>query len=239
MASDDDMFGTAVQTTYPALLADFWLWMPYFGTFIIGLSIHELITSTPTFENMAMVIVSCYMLLRSFIIIGVFLVRYYDNYPELRRIAQGFWASRLRGVPFEAPEKYWIHGSTTQIGMRICCATTAFAIGLLSPWRSLTVIGGIEVAILAHHWLLELLCGRYQWKPHDIMTSTQPYQEAAWQFFFRESWMTRRCFGTSFGGDENFAGLLACPRMWWLGYLIMISFGCLCGALSFVASIVV
>jgi len=245
MAFDEDMFGTPVQTTTVALLSEVLFWTPSFITFMFSLFVHELIVATHTMNDM--VIVTLYIGLRTLVTSGLLWLvargvnwlQFYFNYQELRRIAQGYWASRLRGVPFQAPEKYWIHGSTKQIRLRVCFISTASMIGLLSPWRSLSVMGGIELGFLAHNWLLELLCGRYQWKPRGIMTSTQPYQEAAWHFFFRESWVTRQCFSTSFGGDGYFAELLARQRMWWLGYLIVVSFAGLCGAVSFVASILV
>jgi len=206
------------------------------STFSLCFFIHEVVNFPLHMDNVVVAIVSCYMGLRTVITTGILVEQSYYHL-ELRRIAQGFWASQLRGVPFQAPEGYWVHGTTQWIKFRICYITTTFVIGLLSPWRSLSVIGVIELAFLAERWLLELLCGHYQWKPRYIVESTQPYQEAAWKFFFRESWVTRRCFGTGFAGEEYFAELLARPRMWWLGYLIIISFGCLCGVFTFVACI--
>jgi len=221
-------------------------WVSYSAIALVGLTAHELLSSEPvgdapawSLQWLGWVIPTAYLVSRSLL----WLYSYVFHFPELRRIAQGFWASTLRGVPFRAPDKHWIHGSARQIAMRICYIMITFTTGLIyrrRPWTTFSITGSVELGLLIYSWLVELLCGRYGWKPEFIAgTSFQPYQEVAWQHFFRESWVTRRCFGTSSDSNRHFARVLARSRMWWLGYLIIISFACLCGGVIFVASIVI
>ena len=169
---------------------------------------------------------------------------YYSSSSLPMRRAVDYWSYGIRATPIEASTTYWIHAPINLIKIRMCVAVIALILGVVfrtSAWAAwVGLCGCAELGSLGWSWLVELICGRYDWHatrpsnaevlppdstemlPLEYTSVTEPAQaseDIAWQDFFRASWLTQLCFGTS-RPNRSLVHLLTKKRTRWAGYVI-------------------
>ena len=94
------------------------------------------------------------------------------------------------------------------------------------------MIGCIELGLIVFCWLLEILCGRYGWRPRFSgrrprclsSDTTHSSEEPAWQHYFSATRLTRLCFASSASSDGYIGALLTSGRTAWLGWAVCFLF---------------
>jgi len=161
---------------------------------------------------------------------------YFNRMPDARRVALFYWHAGLRETPVtSSPTKDHIHGPNPSLLLRICVALITSSVGATYSDHIVFAIAGmigfIELGYISFCWLLEILCGRYRWRPRFegrwplfFYEITHSSEEPAWQHYFSETRLTRLCFAFAPDGDGYIRILLTSRRTAWLGWAICFLF---------------